>query len=127
MMFFGERWDAPVCDPPAKQIPTPVGERCYRCNEAIIAGDQGHLFGSVAADESLGTTAVHRECFLLDVVGHMVKVCSCTGWDTTSRAAAREAIARVEAGWLVADEMERDLGPVSEEELAALRKRWPRD
>lgn len=114
MIIFGELWDAPVCDD-AIEVDTPVGVHCLRCDEPVIDVDQGFMFPMAAggvedryitrwrpfnAPEDCVTTAMHRECFMADTMGHTVGVCSCTGWDSHSRAAAREVLRRVEAGAL---------------------------
>lgn len=108
MNVFGRLWDAPVCDD-ATPVDTPVGVACLRCNEQIIDGDRGFIFpiaGDVEdrhiinADEDWATTAMHRECFNSEVMGHIVGVCSCTGWDTSARATGLEVQRRVDAGAL---------------------------
>lgn len=91
--FFGERWDAPALDDPeaAVQMPTPVGGACVQCSEPIVEGDRG--FYRAAAFGPAGQSAVvfvHAECELLGIVGHEFGICSCTGFDTSSREAARE-------------------------------------
>jgi len=116
--YFGERWDAPIVadDPDALGCDTPVGVRCLECDEPIVQGDQGFLRpfmhgrgwqgeGWIVASlgEEASVTAVHRECDLLGIVGHMVGVCSCTdyaGFGVRGRAAAREVQARVDRGEL---------------------------
>lgn len=117
-IIFGGRWDAPICDE-AEEVAVPVGTLCLRCSEAIEASDQGvvmpltlhptqvsayeaYKIGDAMAGVEVSwiSTAQHRECNLIGLVGHMVGVCSCTGYDTVSREAAREAQRRVEAGAL---------------------------
>lgn len=98
-LFFGPRWDAPVVDH-AEQIPTPAGARCYDCRERVVEGDRGFLrpHFTVVDGEPVGVAmAVHAECDLSAVLGHMVGVCSCTGWEY-GRARAREVWRRVYAG-----------------------------
>lgn len=110
MNIFGERWDAPVCDD-ATEVDTPAGVDCMRCGETIIDGDQGFVWPMVGVGEVEDryifrtgqwpfTVAMHRECFMADTCGHLVGVCSCTGWASCSRAAAREVLRRVEGGAL---------------------------
>ncbi len=41
---------------------------------------------------------VHAECQALGMIGHEYGVCACTGWDTTSRAAALELWQRIKTG-----------------------------
>jgi len=46
--YFGPRWDAPLLDENAEQVPTPVGEVCFGCNEPIREADRGLLRSYVA-------------------------------------------------------------------------------
>lgn len=91
-MIFGGKWDAPICES-ALEVPTPVGEPCMRCGEEIVEGEQGFMrmvvepFGIVT---SYSHQPIHVECDMVGIVGHLVGVCTCTGWDTTTREAARE-------------------------------------
>lgn len=114
--YFGEPWDAPMIadDPDAVHADTPVGVRCLECDEPIAADDQGLLrpfmhgrlwhrpeWIVAPLGEQASVTAVHRECDMLGIVGHMVGVCSCTdyaGFGVRGRAAAREVLARVAGG-----------------------------
>jgi hypothetical protein len=50
------------------------------------------------ADRTWSSIQIHRECDLAGMVGHMVEVCSCTGYDT-SRASARIAAERFANRW----------------------------
>ena len=106
MLIFGTPWDAPICDGGAP-VPVPIGTSCMRCGELLIESDSGvliPLLGTPApADDGLiigGAfhLAEHRECHLCGIVGHMVGVCTCTGWDSFSRAAALEVQRRVDRG-----------------------------
>ncbi|GJF04991.1 hypothetical protein [Pseudonocardia sp. D17] len=115
-MFFGPRWDAPLLDDPeAVQLPeTPTYARCLRCRELFVEGDQGYVQPYIGSGldpdflvglrnvygRGVSLTATHRECQLAGVVGHVVGVCACTGWDPYSRDAAREVQRRVHAGAL---------------------------
>jgi hypothetical protein len=106
---FGGPWDAPVCDE-AIPVDTPCGVDCLRCGEMIAEDDQGFVrpcMGEVepryvveALPMGGALTVIHRECDLCAMVGHMVGVCTCTGYDSTSWEAAREVMRRVEAGAL---------------------------
>jgi len=91
--FFGEPWGVPALDG-AAQAPTPVGRPCVLCGEPVQAGDRGWIRGHLAAGPDGQPVARvvphHAECELLSVAGHLVGVCSCTGWDS-GRDAAREA------------------------------------
>lgn len=83
IQFFGERWDAPQVDPPAVQVPTPVGETCLHCGEPIGGGvgDRGLLRLAIRADGA-GIEPVHMECDLRMTLGgldHLAGRCLCTG------------------------------------------------
>lgn len=93
-LYFGEAWDVPALDY-ATQAETPVGAACGCCSEAVAAGDVGWI--RAAFDTATGPRpyVLHAECELLGIVGHLFGVCSCTGFDTTSREAARELWRRV--------------------------------
>lgn len=58
MMWFGESWGAPVCDP-ERNVPTPVGFTCVECDKTVEDGDTGFL---------LWPNAYHRVCFLCTVI-----------------------------------------------------------
>lgn len=64
---------------------------CRICNEPY----EPHPLDAVHA-------GVHPECLALTIVGHVYGVCSCTGWDTSSRTAALELKARMTAAIRVA-------------------------
>jgi hypothetical protein len=95
--YFGEPWDAPALDG-AVQVPTPEWQACALCGEPVMASDRGWIRGHLTAgpDGRPVTRVVphHAECELLSVAGHLVGVCSCTGWDS-GRPAAREAWRRL--------------------------------
>jgi hypothetical protein len=102
-IFFGRRWDAPLLDgDSAVQMPTPTGDRCYVCGEWIAEGDRG-LIRTITERRTLTDelvshpAAVHAECEMLGVIGHVYSVCDCTGFDTSSRSAALELLARINA------------------------------
>lgn len=91
VLFFGPRWDAPMVDE-AQQVPTPAGEICFNCGEAIADGDRGLIQTVVRLVDGLAQGSVeptHAECNLIGVMGHDMGVCSCTGYDTRTRAAAQ--------------------------------------
>lgn len=90
-LFFGDRWDAPLVDD-AVQVPTPVGQFCFNCTEPVAEGDRGLIRRVVRMvdGQPVGSDEpTHAECDLIGVLGHQMGVCSCTGYDTSSRAAAR--------------------------------------
>lgn len=96
VLFFGERWDAPVVDD-ATQVSTPVGQPCYVCDEAVVDGDRGFVRPTVRMVDGEPTAAaepVHAECDLRMVMGHQVGVCPCNGYGS-DRAAGRLVWERV--------------------------------
>lgn len=106
-MIFGEPWGAPVCSGATRLPEVPTYAVCLRCEEQLAEGDQGFLrptLGGVDAKFIVGggngfmLTAIHRECDLVDVLGHLVGVCGCTGWDTQARATGREVLRRLTDG-----------------------------
>ncbi len=54
--YFGEPWPSGVCDD-AVQVPTPVGENCELCGEAVEAHHWGTWVGSITG----GLAPMHRE------------------------------------------------------------------
>lgn len=84
---FGPPWNAPVSDA-SVFVATPVGKPCLNCREPIADGDRGFLRPVMRAD---GATVepLHAECEMIGLAGHTWGVCHCTGYDTTSREAAR--------------------------------------
>ena len=85
MNWFGRRWDAPVVDPPATELPTPVGDACLWCEEPIEAGDCGLWMHCVVMvdGESVGVVKpIHMECQVRQALGgiaHLEGRCSCRG------------------------------------------------
>jgi hypothetical protein len=75
MEFFGEPWDAPICDPDDEtsvpQAPTPVGRPCFAhaCSELIKGGDQGVLIPFHPFDGEPRLEPWHRKCFLREILG----------------------------------------------------------
>lgn len=93
MIYFGERWNAPIV---AAATPgeTPIGTPCIYCEEAVREGDRGFI---------RGTQVSHRECEVYGIFGHDYGVCGCTGyqpnrtsalklWDIMSRPGPRPAL-----------------------------------
>lgn len=71
MKYFGESWGSDLCQE-SEQVPVPVGERCGRCKEQFIEGDQGVI-------DCSGFTE-HLNCFLRGIIGsvaHIQKQCNC--------------------------------------------------
>lgn len=109
MLIFGGRWDAPICDNADEFPETPTYASCVYCDQQFRDGDQGIIMpmvGPCDPDQLIGVgdghvlVAQHRECQLAQVVGHVVGVCSCTGWQVGTRATAVEVARRVDAGEL---------------------------
>lgn len=94
-VFFGERWDVPLLEN-ATQVETPVGVDCLNCSEPVADGDRGLLRGAFINGNPC-VVPIHAECDLIGVIGHLMGVCHCTGYDTSSREAARLAWERAQA------------------------------
>jgi hypothetical protein len=75
-------------------IATPVGERCTRCRERIEDGDRGFI-RAVVDGSDVRSAPVHYGCEAVGIIGHEFGVCSCTGWDSTTKAAGEELLARI--------------------------------
>ncbi len=65
MNWFGETWNAPVCDP-ENHVDTPIGEWCSQCKQKIQEQDKGlmvpHDMGGTVTERP-----VHIKCFLVMV------------------------------------------------------------
>jgi len=90
--YFGEYWESGVCEDGTQQE-TPVGKRCFSCDEPIVEGDRGTfmvanpaipecmakdriiwLFAQHPFDEdrgfvTIGVNAIHRECSMREYQG----------------------------------------------------------
>jgi hypothetical protein len=80
--YFGPYWSAPATDD-APHVDTPVGGRCIGCDEVVVQGDQGFVMGCYQADRTVIYRPIHRECELLELVGHSYGICSCNAYDGT--------------------------------------------
>jgi hypothetical protein len=69
MMWFGESWGAPVCEP-EQHTATPVGRICVECDNPVEDGDTGFVMPVT----NLGSLVYHRVCFLRTVI-------PCEMWD----------------------------------------------
>jgi hypothetical protein len=91
ILFFGQRWDAPIVDD-ATPVDTPVGQCCYDCGEPVSDGDRGFIRAvpRLGGDgEPVGSAEpIHAECDLRSVMGHTLGLCRCTGYPS-DRATAR--------------------------------------
>lgn len=98
--YFGEPWGAPFIDD-AQRVPTPVGMDCSTCGEPVAEGDQGvvmpYVYAGPDGAPAQSDTAQHRECFLLDVVGHLAGQCQCFPGKGSLREHGRATIAWAEA------------------------------
>lgn len=65
--WFGESWDAPVCDP-ARHMPTPVGDRCVECSDLIEEDDQGMIIPFWDGTAPVMLTSTHLTCFLATIL-----------------------------------------------------------
>lgn len=65
--WFGETWHAPACEPEL-EVPTPVGEACLWCDEAIEEGQRGFTQTYVARDGAR-VVPMHLECSLRQTMG----------------------------------------------------------
>lgn len=68
MEFFGEPWDAPVCED-TPQAPTPTGQLCFRCKVPIKDGDQGLLIPYAPMTGEPSLEPWHRLCFMREILG----------------------------------------------------------
>lgn len=62
MQWFGESWNAPVCET-VEHARTPVGQLCFQCNKAIRESDRGLLIPLAGDGEPL-IYPWHLRCFL---------------------------------------------------------------
>lgn len=67
MRWFGESCGAPACQPENRE-PTPVGNKCYRCDQWFKHGDCGFLI-PMYDPEGKGELYLpwHKECLLKEV------------------------------------------------------------
>lgn len=100
--WFGEPWPSAICYDEndilneAMRIPTPVGELCLGCAEAIEEGDRGKAMPMMGEHPRI--TYMHRECLFRNVVGplkHVRGECPGIGkcHDDTGMTLRQEAIA----------------------------------
>lgn len=78
--FFGEPWPSGICETGIQKA-TPVGQRCWLCEELVLYGQQGswiRAFSQVRHGDV--DVPVHRECLMRQVVGsieHLTGRCKC--------------------------------------------------
>jgi hypothetical protein len=101
ILFFGEPWGAFATQPEqARRVDTPVGQACLTCTRTVVEGDRGFIrtvIRNVDTLDAYEVAPIHAECEALGLVGHTFGVCTCTGYDTTSREAALELWSRLDA------------------------------
>lgn len=68
MNFFGEPWDAPVCED-TPRVEVPVGQPCLRCGVAIEADDRGFMIPYARAGRKASVEPWHLACFAREVLG----------------------------------------------------------
>lgn len=98
--LFGDWERSPRADD-ADFIETPVGQKCLLCGEPVQEGDTGEMMATLGLLDVNGTgvSPCHRECLILNTVGHLVGVCNCTNYMGLSRrGAAVEAALRLDSG-----------------------------
>jgi hypothetical protein len=88
--WFGPRYGA-LYERDSDPVPTPVGDECIHCGEAIVEGDGGFV-----------NPSAHYECFFRSIVGgvnHQLGRCTCCGGtlppdppELSAREAARKAV-----------------------------------
>lgn len=95
MRWFGKSWGAPMCEP-GQQVPTPIGEACYVCDEKIADGDCGFVMPYLRANGESGVLPAHRGCGLLPIAGHSYGLCACTEFEGLGlREAGRKLLSRM--------------------------------
>lgn len=79
MHWFGAKPFSRTCEKD-KQVPTPVGEKCFRCEEPIEANDFGYVTPYLDFDKGTRLVPYHYACFLRGAIGSLAHVrgeCSC--------------------------------------------------
>lgn len=66
--WFGETWNAPMCDP-TMHVETPVGSLCLQCEEEIGERDRGVTMPYLGLGANVHQAAVHLECHLRSILG----------------------------------------------------------
>lgn len=90
VIYFGPAW-SPHLLTRSRRVATPLGEKCYLCDEPVVEDDRG-LVKAVARmgqdGEPYGDIKpVHVECDMFLLIGHDVGVCPCTGYPSTRASA----------------------------------------
>lgn len=66
--IFGSAWEGTGAAESLESVPTPVGEACLHCEEAVAEGDSG-IIQALLEEKGWRPVATHRECFLRHVFG----------------------------------------------------------
>lgn len=93
MDYFGEKWDAPVTDPPAKQVQMPVDTDCLLCNEPIEEDHSGIVQPRFGKSGGSSKAYIHKECMLRNVMGspsHITGECTPEGHEEDAKMTYRE-------------------------------------
>src|SRR6266568_5651962 len=101
MLWFGESWGAPICDI-VEHVPTPVGELCAWCIEAIEEHDSGVIIPHVELNR-VTLQPHHRECFIRETAGsvaHQLRLCGCPGSSGIDHGEMERGLTRREAARL---------------------------
>lgn len=101
MKWFGTKPWGPLCKE-VEQVPTPVNERCARCDEPILASEDGLVIPHLGGPDGPVDHPYHWECQMRAIVGgynHQRGRCFCCGGDQppdppdmTRREAAKLAV-----------------------------------
>ncbi len=72
MLWFGESWQAPVCEEEG-HVETPVGQECFGCDKLIEATDSGVVLPFEGGTEDPRREApYHKACFIRSLLGNIV-------------------------------------------------------
>lgn len=89
-IYFGPAWSDHMLHR-AQRVPTPLGDRCFLCEEPVIENDRGLIKGVARmgrdGDPYGDITPIHIECDVYPIIGHAVGVCHCTGYPPNRDAA----------------------------------------
>lgn len=64
ILWFGEPWTAPVCQPKDALMGTPSWMHCEPCKKGFQEGDQGVLI----QNEAKGWTGYHKDCIIEEIM-----------------------------------------------------------
>jgi len=78
---------------------TPIGVPCCQCERPIEEGDRGFIRPLVTEKGLAKDVAIHRGCNMATTIGHLLGLCTCTGWDDVNER-GQELVRRSEVGEL---------------------------